>query len=209
MRADVLTNISQFITTLCFLVIAGLQGAQAEAHADAAARQRTVCAGCHGADGVSAAAEIPSIAGQSARYVVKQLADFKSGARQNAMMNPIAGGLSEADMADLGAFYAKQKRGQNFASQNLVKAGEKLYRGGNRDSGIPACMACHGPNGAGNGPAGVPALSSQHADYTKAQLQAYRTGARSNDKASVMRAIAARMTESEIESVASYAAGLY
>ncbi|MGH8245676.1 MAG: c-type cytochrome, partial [Gammaproteobacteria bacterium] len=132
--------------------------------------------------------------------------DFKSGTRKNEVMSPIAAPLSEADIADIAEFYSVQKRETGMADAGLVDAGERLYRGGNSATGVPACMACHGPAGAGNPAAGFPALSGQHAAYTRNQLRAYRASERRNGP--TMQAIAARMSEPEIEAVASYIAGL-
>ena len=149
---------------------------------------------------------VANFAGQHPNYLAQQLRDFKSGARKNEVMSPIAAPLSEADIADIAEFYSVQKREMGMADPGLVEAGERLYRGGNATTGVPACMACHGPAGAGNPAAGFPALSSQHAAYTRNQLRAYRSSERKTGQ--TMQAIAAKMSESEIEAVASYIEGL-
>jgi cytochrome c553 len=196
--------VSQFIA---FLVVAVVLAA-AEVRADAAAGEAkaAVCAACHGERGNSRNPEWPKLAGQHPNYLAQQLRDFKSGTRKNEVMSPIAAPLSEADIADIAEFYSIQKREMGMADPGLVEAGERLYRGGNATTGVPACMACHGPAGAGNPAAGFPALSSQHAAYTRNQLRAYRSSERKTGQ--TMQAIAAKMSESEIEAVASYIEGL-
>ncbi len=195
---------SQFVA---FLVVAVVLAA-ADVRADAAAGEAkaAVCAACHGERGNSRNPEWPKLAGQHPNYLAQQLRDFKSGARKNEVMSPIAAPLSEADIADIAEFYSVQKREMGMADPGLVEAGERLYRGGNATTGVPACMACHGPAGAGNPAAGFPALSSQHAAYTRNQLRAYRSSERKTGR--TMQAIAAKMSESEIEAVASYIEGL-
>ncbi len=168
-----------------------------------------VCETCHGGTGNSLAPEWPKLAGQHAEYLVKQLLDLKSGARKSPVMGPMAEPLGEADIADLAAFYAGQSLELGAADPDLVKTGERLYRAGNRESGLPACMACHGPAGRGNPAAGFPSLRGQHAAYTAIQLRAYRSGERRNDRAAMMRQISSRITDAEIEAVSSYIQGLY
>lgn len=168
-----------------------------------------VCATCHGRTGNSLASEWPKLAGQHAAYLVKQLLDLKSGARKSPVMGPMAEPLDEADIADLAAYYAGQSREFGAADADLVKTGERLYRAGNRDRGLPACMACHGPAGTGNPAAGFPSLAGQHAAYTAIQMRAYRSGERNNDRAAMMRQISSRITDAEIEAVSSYIQGLY
>ncbi|MFN2309076.1 MAG: cytochrome c [Gammaproteobacteria bacterium] len=183
----------------------------AHAAGDAAAgrTKAMACASCHGTDGNSANPDWPSLAGQHAKYLAKQLADFKSGDRSNPLMSPMVAPLSPQDIADIAAFYASQPLTGGQADPALVDAGEKLYRGGNASTGVAACMACHGPNGSGIPQANFPRLSGQHAAYTVAQLTAFRAGERANDAESMMRDIAARMSDAEIRAVASYIEGLY
>ena len=172
-----------------------------------------VCAACHAADGNSAVAANPIIAGQFAEYLNKQLIDYKATgnkkpARVNPVMNGMVANLSAEDMKGLAAYYAGQKLKPAKASdKDLVAQGQKLWRGGNASSGVPACAGCHGPAGAGI-PGQYPRLSGQHADYIAAQLKLFRDGARANDPAGMMRGVAARMSEREINAVAQYAAGL-
>jgi cytochrome c553 len=164
------------------------------------------CAGCHGVDGNSTNPEWPKLAGQNAGYIVKQLADFKSGARKNALMAGQAAGLTTRQMEDLGAYYAAQKTTVGAKNEELAKMGEKLYRGGNSKTGVAACMACHGPAGEGI-PPHYPSVSGQHAKYATIQLRAFKRGARANDNA-VMSKIAFRMSHDEINAVAAYMEGL-
>lgn len=178
---------------------------------DAAAgkAKSAACAACHNPDGNSTNPEWPKLAGQHAGYLEKQLRDFKSGARTNQIMLGMVAPLSEQDMADLAAYYASMPRTGGFASEARLPIGEKIYRGGNAESKVPACMACHGPAGAGNPLANIPSLSGQHAKYTATQLNAFRDGARSNDDKSMMRDAARWMTKDEIEAVAEYISGLH
>jgi cytochrome c553 len=164
------------------------------------------CVGCHGVGGNSTNPEWPKLAGQNAGYIAKQLADFKSGARKNPLMSGQAAGLSSAQMADLGAYYAAQKVTVGAKNEALAKQGQNLYRGGNSKTGVAACMACHGPAGAGIPPR-YPSVSGQHAKYTAAQLRAFKRGARSNDN-QIMSQIAFRMSHAEINAVAAYMEGL-
>lgn len=167
-----------------------------------------VCLACHGVDGNSPIAVNPVLAGQHREYLVKQLRNYKSGDRQNPIMNGIAASLSEEDIRDVAAYYASQKAHQGTARDaGIARAGQQLYRGGNAGSGTAACSGCHSPSGAGI-PAQYPRLKGQHADYTIAQLKAFRAGERSNDESAMMRAIAARMTDEEIAAVAEYVQGL-
>jgi cytochrome c553 len=169
-----------------------------------------VCAACHGPDGNSPLPENPKLAAQPADYIAKQLADYKAGTdRKSPIMQPMAAPLSEADMRAVAAHYAAQKpRPGTARNKETITLGQKLYRGGNPASGVPACAGCHGPDGAGI-PAQYPRLSGQHAQYTAAQLRAFRSMERSNDPNQMMRAIAARMSDQEIAAVADYISGLY
>ncbi|HEY5701020.1 MAG TPA: c-type cytochrome [Gammaproteobacteria bacterium] len=196
-----------FVLTAAIVIAAN--AAYAAGDAAAGKTKAAACAACHGADGNSSNPEWPKIAGQHAKYVENQLRDFKSGERENPVMAPMAAPLSDQDMADLSAYYASVPRSGGFTSEDKAALGKKIYRGGNADSKIPACMACHGPTGAGDPLAGVPALSGQHAKYTAMQLNAYRNGARKNDDKSMMREVAKWMTAEEIEAVSEYIAGLH
>jgi cytochrome c553 len=166
----------------------------------------TVCIACHGADGNSVISLNPKLAGQHPEYLAKQLAEFKSGKRANAVMSGMASMLSDADMKELAAYYAGQKLVLAQAKTNgSGSLGEKIYRGGIAASNVPACAACHGPAGAGL-PKQFPRLAGQHADYTLAQLRTFRTGERAN--APMMMVIAAKMTDAEMAAVADYMQGL-
>lgn len=167
------------------------------------------CAACHGQDGNSINAEWPSLAGQNADYIMKQLHDFKSGARVNATMSPMAAPLSDQDIEDLAAYFSSQVMKQGSADETKVALGEAIFRGGNSASGVPACAACHSPNGMGNPAAKFPRLAGQHAKYTVIQLNNFRKGDRANDAGNMMRNIAVKMTDAEIAAVAEYIAGLH
>jgi len=196
------------LATASFLFsIAGLS--QAAGDIAAGKGKSVVCAACHGADGNSPSDMFPKIAGQHESYTAKQLADFKSGARKNATMAPMVAALSDQDMADLAAYFSSQKGSPGAVTEDLLEVGQKLYRAGNKKTGVPACMACHGPTGAGMPAAKWPALSGQYASYTALQLKAFADGTRSNDPNNMMRDIAAKMSASEIKAVSAYVSGLH
>ncbi len=176
------------------------------------------CAACHGVDGNSINPAWPKLAGQGKKYLVDQLHLFKDKIRINTLMNPQAINLSEQDILDLAAYYASQTPSKGkadpekeFQGEQIYLIGERIYRGGNPETGVPACMSCHAPNGVGNEPAKFPRLAGQHAVYTAAQIRAYRSGARyqTDDNLNMMKDIATYMTEQEIEAVAEYIAGLH
>lgn len=204
--------INRFEPTLGILlaITLGLANLPAQAAGDSAAgaKKAQTCAACHGQDGNSANPVWPSLAGQHAEYTLKQLTDFKDGRRENPQMSPMATGLSDQDMQDLAAYFSGQKIKPGMADPALVALGQTLYRAGNADTGVPACLSCHGPAGRGNPAAGYPVVGGQHAAYSQAQLQAFREGTRANDQGEIMRAIAGRLTVNEIEAVAAYMQGL-
>jgi cytochrome c553 len=195
--------------TGALLAIALALPAHAAGDPAAGEQKSQVCAACHGPGGQSVNPIWPHLAGQHAEYTTKQLQDFKAGKRKNEQMSPMAAPLSDQDIADLAAYFASRKAPSGTATPELVELGERLYRAGNPDTGLPACMACHGPNGAGNPAAQYPRVAGQHAAYAAAQLRAFKSEDRANDQNSVMRAIAARMTNKEIEAVADYMQGLH
>ena len=181
------------------------------AQGDAAAGQAkaALCATCHGNDGNSQLAINPKIAGQNASYIVKQLMDFKSGARTGPTMAAMVAALSEEDMADIAAWYASQEPTLAGVDPELLELGEALYKGGQKELSVAACSACHAPDGQGNGPAGFPALSGQHPEYTLLQLESFRSGERANDLNSMMRSVVERLTDRELQALASYVSGLH
>ena len=166
------------------------------------------CAACHTADGNSTNPQYPKLAGQSADYLFKQLQDYKSGARANPIMLGMVAPLSPQDMEDLAAYFASQQVARAAADPKLAPQGEALFRGGNLNSGVASCAACHGTVGAGNPAAKFPALAAQHSEYLEVQLKAFRAMERANDAGQMMRAIAAKMSDPEIKAVASYIQGL-
>lgn len=177
-------------------------------NAEAGKSKSATCSACHGADGNSMNPEWPTLAGQHPNYIAKQLANFKDGARYNATMSPMAAPLSEQDMLDLAAFYAGQQPKGGMADESMVELGEAVFRGGNTSTGVAACSGCHGPTGSGNPAAKFPGLAGQHAKYIALQLYAFRKGERANDAGKMMRNVALRMTDDEIEAVAQYIQGL-
>lgn len=195
-----------FIASLALPLSASLARAAGDAAKGEATAQ--VCAACHGPGGNSMIAINPRLAGQHEGYIVAQLRAFKSGARKNPLMSPMAANLSDDDMRNLGAYYAAQVPAAGAAKDaESVVVGRKLFRGGDASNSIAACAGCHSPNGAGI-PAQYPRLAGQHVDYTVAQLKAFRSGERNNDLNGMMRAVAARLSNAEIDSLAQYIAGL-
>ena len=191
-------------------VLAGLVPNLLLAQGDAAAGQAksALCGSCHGADGNSPLAMNPKLAGQSARYMVKQLQDFKSGARAGAIMASMVLSLSDQDIEDIAALYSSQQPTIQGADPESIELAERLYRAGNSEIAVAACSACHSPTGKGNAPAGFPSLSGQHAEYTLQQLKAFRSCVRPNDGGEMMRTVVERLTDKELEALASYVSGL-
>jgi len=194
------------ILSLALLLAAPVQAA---GNAAAGEQKAGVCVACHGPNGNSVNPIWPKLAGQGAGYIAKQLADFKSGARKDPIMSGQAVALSSQDMANLAAYFTKQKISPASADKSKLTLGQNIYRGGNKEKGVAACMGCHGPSGAGNLAAKFPALGSQQSAYVVKAMKDFRSGARSNDPSKMMRNIAIRMTDKEIEAVASYIAGLH
>ncbi len=202
------------LIALLVLALAG-RGALAAAEAKPAVKPdpakgqqlAAACGACHTQDGSRGAPANPILQGQHPEYIVKQLTEFKSGKRKNAVMSGMVAVIaSEEDMAHIAAFYASKQAKPGFAkSKDTIALGEQIYRGGIASRQVPACAGCHSPNGAGM-PAQYPRVAGQHADYAEAQLLAFRSGARANS--AQMSAIAGRMSEREIKAVADYVAGL-
>jgi cytochrome c553 len=182
--------------------------ALATGNAEAGAGKAAVCQGCHGANGNSINPDWPSLAGLGADYMVEQLQNFKDGKRSSAIMMPMAAPLSPQDMADLAAHFDGFTNTGLEADPANFRAGEKLYRGGDKARGIPACMACHGPNGRGNEPAKFPALRGQHSHYVEKQLNDYASGARPAGPAGIMGNIAKTLSPDDIRNLTSYIQGL-
>jgi len=212
-------NMKRKLSAIALLLVIGtpaFANGLVDGSAEAGKDKAVSCGACHGADGNSANPAWPSIAGQHAPYIVAQLKAFKNSRRSNPLMMGQVAGLSDQDMADLAVYYSEQTAAPRaVANANLVDKGEALYRGGNKENGTPACMACHGPDGSGNPAAAYPSLSGQHATYTAAQLRLYATGERKSDGGTkVMRDIARSLEDCqdgggcEIEAIASYIQGL-
>jgi len=177
--------------------------------AEAGKAKSAICAGCHGMDGNSVMPNFPKLAGQGTKYLIKQMQDIKSGARNVVEMTGLLAASSDQDIKDLAAYYQSQKVTIGQAKKELVEQGEALYRVGNPANNVAACSACHGPAGLGVELANFPALGGQQADYVAAQLKKFRSGERTNDgETRIMRSISARLTDKEIESVSSYISGL-
>ncbi len=212
----------------CALLSLGLaaltQGASAAGDAAAGEAKTAMCAGCHGADGNSPAASFPKLASLGEKYLIKQMQDIKKGRKQGGRdvveMTGMLNALTDQDMADIAAYFSSKKI-QLSGSQAIkvqtgsgikvdgLTLGAKVYRAGNLETGVPACLGCHSPRGQGNAPVGYPLLGGQHADYIAKQLRDFRAGNRINDgDARTMRDVAAHMSDAEITAVANFIAGL-
>ena len=193
------------------LAVISLQAA-AEGDASAGQAKSAICAACHGADGNSMVPNWPKLAGQHASYIERQTALIKSGARPVPEMMGIVAGMSDQDFQDLAAFFSSQTNNSGVADESVAALGQRIFKAGNADSGVPACMSCHGPAGEGNPLAGYPALAGQHSVYTSKMLSGFRAGDNWGDDdepSKVMNGAAAELTDAEIEAVASYIQGLY
>ena len=203
------TFASLALSVLCLTTSAFASDAPKAAKPDAAAgeaKYTAMCAACHGADGNAGSPEYPKLAGQHPAYLAKQLAEFKSGKRANAIMSGMVAAMSDEDMKNVAAWLSSQKAKPGYAKdKDTIALGERIYRGGVADRQIAACAGCHSPNGAGI-PAQYPRLSGQHAAYLSAQLSAFRGGVRNNNVQ--MTQVAAKLNDREIQAVADYIAGL-
>ncbi len=168
------------------------------------------CAACHGMDGNSVNPIWPKLAGQGEEYIIKQLTDFRSGARVDAAMTPMAKGIaSDDDIPHIAAYFASQKQKPGVADEKQVELGRALFKGGKMSSGVTACAACHGVTGEGNTKAKFPRISGQHSKYLVNQLKAFKSEARANDPGKMMQNIAANMTDKDMNAVAEYISGLH
>jgi len=192
----------------CISLFAAQAASAVTGDAEAGAQKAAVCGACHGMNGNSVNPEWPNLASQHAGYIASQLQLFKDGVRNNVIMAPNAMLLGEQDMADLAAYFSQQTLQGLEADPSLYKAGEKVYRAGDASRGLPACIACHGPSGEGNGPAHYPSLRGQHSVYTYTQLKAYANGERKPAANNMMQDIAPKLTDEEMRAVASYLQGL-
>ena len=201
---------AKFVAALGLVAVIGWTGtAVAAGNKDAGQAKSALCMGCHGPEGNSANPEWPHLAGQHASYIVKQIKHFKSAERNNPLMMPMAMTLSDQDADDVAAYYASTTpHPTGEAEPSKVKLGEKIYRAGKASAGVPACAGCHGPTGAGIPAAAYPRIGGQYAVYAAAQLRAYKSGTRATDPNSVMRSVAGRLSEEEIDAVASYRQGM-
>ena len=195
--------------TLSFQVSAS--DAPAKADPEKGKELAAMCVACHGADGNSLAPGFPHLAGQGSPYIQKQLAQFKNGQRNNPIMLGMAAGVADEDMKHLGAWFSTQKPAKQAVAveqtAEMAALGKKIWRAGLFEKGVPACAGCHGANGAGL-PAQYPRLAGQFADYTATQLKAFRSEERANDPEKMMRMIAAKLSDKEIQAVAEYANNL-
>ena len=196
---------------ISLLVSVGITGVAHATGGDATAGSQkvAVCAACHGADGNSPMGAFPSLAGQSSRYLLKQMQDQLSGARLIPEMTGMLDGLSERDLRDIAAFYESQTPVIGQTPAEMLELGKSIYRAGIADKGVAACAACHMPSGQGNNPARFPALSGQHPEYTALQLRKFASEERHNDPNRMMRDIAVKMSDAEMEAVAHFIRGLH
>lgn len=196
------------LTALLLITSAAAGGALAAGDAAAGKNKSATCSACHGADGNSTNPEWPKLAGQHEGYLYKQLTDYKSGNRVNATMQGMVAALSDQDMQDLSAYFASQEKTPNKGEAQMVGRGADVYRGGITASGVPACIGCHGPSGKGNPAANYPSLVAQHPKYTVDQLMKFKSHERANDAGKMMRNVAAKMSQAEMEQVAEYIAAM-
>jgi cytochrome c553 len=197
--------------TASLLVVISLQAA-AEGDAAAGQAKSAICAACHGADGNSAVPNWPKLAGQHADYIERQTALIKSGARPVPEMAGIVAAMSDQDFKDLAAFFSAQPNNGGVADESTAALGQRIYRAGNAESGVPACMSCHGPAGEGNPVAGYPALAGQHAVYTAKMLTGFRDGVNwgpEDASSHIMNGASAELTDEEITAVSNFIQGLY
>lgn len=187
-----------------------------DGNAEAGKAKSATCAACHGPDGNSQLSMYPKIAGQHAEYLYKQLADYKLGmttggkqGRANAIMYGMVATLSDQDMKDLAAYFASQRKTPGSTPEDVIEAGQQLYRGGDAERGIAACIACHGPRGAGTSLAGFPRIGFQNAEYLKLTLEEFRAGTRANDMNGMMRDVAKKLTDEDIRVLSLYLGGLH
>ena len=198
------------------LILAGLlvvyvtSGAALAGNAEAGKTKSAACGGCHGVDGNSPAPAFPKLAGQNEAYIIKQVKDFKANTtRKNEIMFGMVAALSDEDSADIGAYFQAQNLAQAAPfDEAKAAAGLELYKGGNLQTGIPACQACHGPAGRGTAGIGYPQLGGQYVEYTLAQLKAFKDGSRTNDDKMLMRSIVEKMSDEDMDAVANYIASL-
>lgn len=206
----------RFIVTFGVLLFLSSNATFAADVAKGKAIAETQCVACHGPKGNSANADWPKLAGQGELYLIKQLKNFKSGMsgkgdmqRKDPVMGTFAVGLSDQDMANIAAYYAKQKVSRQGVKAEFMERGKQLYWAGDEKKGIPACTACHGPKGNGLNLAKYPALAGQHPAYTISQMNKFQSGERNNDENKVMRMIAEKMNANDIEAVAQFLVGLH
>ena len=204
----------RYVISMAILLGAGMAQAADKpvvGDATAGAAKAATCGACHGADGNPASSQYPKLAGQNENYIARQIQLMKSGKRQNAVMMGFIASLSDQDMHDIGAYYASKASLPGVTDTKLVEQGQSYYRGGDAADRVPACMACHGPDGRGNPGAMYPQLAGQYADYTSAKLKAFRGGQGFSDDehAKIMTAVAKPLTDADIAALASYIEGLH
>ncbi|MDV7104128.1 c-type cytochrome [Vibrio sp. TH_r3] len=188
----------------------------AQGNVEAGKAKSATCVACHSTDGNSLITQYPKIAGQHAKYIEKQLAELKLGietsgekGRYDPVMSPMAMSLSEQDMMDLAAYYSSLPISDNSTPEDVVDEGKVLYLAGDAERGLTACVACHGPRGNGTELSGFPKISGQHADYIKIQLTKFKAGERQNDLNEMMRDVAMKLTDAEIDTLSKYVGGLH
>ena len=201
MKKIILAGIALFFVT---------SGAAIAGDAVAGKAKSAACGGCHGADGNSPAPAFPKLAGQNEAYIVNQIKAFKANdTRKNEIMLGMVAALSDEDAADIGAYFQAQSVSQAATfDEAKAAAGRELYKGGNLQTGVPACQACHGPTGSGMAGIGYPQLGGQYVEYTLAQLKAFKDGSRSNDDKELMRSIVEKLSDEDMDAVANYIASL-
>lgn len=212
MQPEAITEAITPVTTITPVVTAIIPSKPSMGDSLLGQQKSQVCTACHGADGNSVVPAWPKIAGQLESYLIKELKEYRKGEkgqRFEPTMFSQTQSLTDSDILDLAAYFSKQTETIGTVKPDLLALGEKIYRGGNLETGVPACTACHGPDGKGNGLAVFPRLSGQHPEYTADQLKKFAAKTRSDDPNSIMRDIAKKMTNEEIQAVSSYVSGLH
>lgn len=196
-------------TILAIVALSAVATAAVAGDPAAGKNKAASCAGCHGLDGKALLPEYPNLAGQNESYLSKQLRDYKSGERANAIMAGMSAALQDEDIEDISAYYASLPPIEGIANEEGLQRGMDIFRGGISAAGIPSCTGCHGASGQGNPAAAWPALAGQNAGYIKLQLEHFRSKERTNDPNAMMRSIAERLTDTEIQALSNYIMGLH
>ncbi|WP_305815904.1 c-type cytochrome [Photobacterium leiognathi] len=202
---------------LILSLLASYSAMAEEGNIEAGKAKAVTCAACHGTDGNAAAMpQYPKLAGQHSAYIEKQLKEYKLAmitegkqGRNDPVMGGMVAALTDQDMADLAAYFSSLPISDNTSSEESIEVAQQLYRFGDAERGVAACIACHGPRGNGTSLSGFPKISGQNAEYVKLQLEKFRSGNRANDMNAMMRSLAAKLSDEEINALSQYVGGLH